>query len=229
MTTISVVSAIWGDRYGQFLHRWWDSVQALERQPDQVVVITDLRNFELVHSTKPFAYKIPTKVLALHNESTFNEYWDLAFRECEMEWIATCCIDDVFLPEALNDIDRADAEGCELIADGVRFSDQPRIWKGYWNPQEMFSSMTMPGAAPMKKVMYERIGGFPREIYWSDWGFYILCAKADVKVFQSDLIRIIFDEGHRHKTQSGEQLEPSVRAFANEQIRDFANKVRSDK
>jgi hypothetical protein len=229
MTTVSVVSVLFGERYRQFLPRWWDSLRNLERQPDQVVFITNAASFDALHSMKPSEYGAPIKIVVLDEGRTINEYWDLAFRECQMEWIAALSMDDVFLPEALNDIDRADDEGCELIADGCRFSDQSRIWKGYWNPEEMFSTMTMPGVAPMKKAMFERVGGIPTEIHWWDWAFYIVCAKAGVKVFQSDLIRMVFDEGYRHKTQSGEQLEPSVRAFANEQIRDFANKVRSDK
>jgi hypothetical protein len=227
MTTISVVSAIWGDRYRQFLPRWWDSVQALERQPEQVVIITDRRCFELAHSTKPFGYKVPTKILGLHDELTFNEYYDRAYQECEMEWLAICCIDDVFVPEALNDIDKADEAGCEMVADGVKFTNQSRIWKGYWNPSEIYRNMTMPGAAPMKKSMYERVG-WPKDIYWSDWAFYMKCAKAGVKVYQSDLIRIIFDEGYNHKTQSGQQLDPDTRAFANQQIGEFAAKLQSE-
>lgn len=228
MTTVSVVCAVWGENYRQFIPRWWDSVANLQRQPDQVVVITDRDNFERVHANKPMNYKVPTKVHGILHAETFNGYWDMAYRECDMEWIATCCIDDVFLPEALNDIDKADAEGCELIADAVKFTNQSRIWRGYWNPQEMYRNMTMPGAAPMKKAMYERVGGFPREIYWSDWGFYMLCAKAGVKVYQSDIIRIVFDEGYNHKTQSGQQLDPDTRAFANQQIGEFAAKVQSD-
>jgi hypothetical protein len=229
MTTISVVSAIWGSGYCQFVDRWWASVAALERTPDQVVVITDQDNFDLVQTRRPLGYDVPLKIVALDNESTFNDYWDAAFRECDMDWIATCCIDDVFVSEALNDIDRADEQGCEMVADGVRFTDQSRIWKGYWNPVQIFDSMTMPGAAPMRKDMYERVGGFPKQIYWSDWAFYMVCAKAGVKVFQSDLIRIIFDEGYTHKTQSGQQLDSDTRQMANHQIRDFAIMLQSEK
>lgn len=228
MTTISVVSAIWGSGYGQFLDRWWHSVIALERQPDQIVIITDKDNSHLINMNAPSGYGADFKLIVLDNDLSFNDYWDAAFRECNMNWIVTCCIDDVFMPEALNDIDRADAEGCELVADGVRFTDQARVWKGYWNAVEIFHSMTMPGAAPMRKDLYERVGGFPKQIYWSDWAFYMICAKTGVRVFQSDLIRIIFDEGYRHKTQSGQQLDPAIRAFANAQIKDFATMLLSE-
>jgi hypothetical protein len=228
MTTISVVSAIWGLEYRQFVDRWWHSVVALERTPDQIVVITDEDNFDFIQSSKPSGYEVALKIVPLDNETTFHGYWDTAFRGGDMDWIVGLAIDDVFVSEALNDIDRADEEGCELVSDGCRFTDQPRIWKGYWNPVEMFHSMTMPGAAPMRKDMYERLGGFPWEIYWSDWAFYMVCAKAGVKVFQSDLIRMIFDEGYTHKTQSGEQLDPETRQFANNQIKQFANMLLSE-
>jgi hypothetical protein len=227
MTTISVGCAIWGLEYRQFVNRWWDSVVALERTPDQIVIVTDKASFDFIQTSKPAGYDVALKIVVV-DDLAFNEYWDRAYRECDMDWIANLAIDDVFLPEALNDVDRADAEGCELVADGCRFTDQSRIWKGYWNPVEIFDSMTMPGAAPMRKDMYERVGGFPKEIYWSDWAFYMVCAKAGVKVFQSDLIRMIFDEGYTHKTISGQQLDYDTRQFANNQIRHFATMLQSE-
>ena len=228
MTTISVGCAIWGLEYRQFVNRWWDSVVALERTPDQIVIVTDKASFDFIQTSRPAGYDVALKIVVMDNELTFHEYWDRAYRECDMDWIANLAIDDVFLPEALNDIDRADAEGCELVSDGCRFSDQPRIWKGYWNPVEMFDSMTMPGGAPMRKDMFERLGGFPWEIYWLDWAFYMVCAKAGVKVFQSDLIRMIFDEGYTHKTHSGQQLDSGTREMANNQIRQFATMLQSE-
>ena len=228
MTTISVVSAIWGLEFRRFVNRWWDSVVALERIPDQIVVITDRDNLDFFETSRPDGYDVSVKIVAVDGELTSTEYWDMAYRECDMDWIVGLSIDDLFVSEALNDIDRADAEGCELVADGCRFSDQPRIWKGYWNPVEIFDSMTMPGGAPMRKDMYERVGGLPNEIYWLDWAFYMVCAKAGVKVFQSDLIRMIFDEGYTHKTISGQQLDSGTREMANNQIRQFATMLQSE-
>jgi hypothetical protein len=228
MTTISVVCAIWGLEYRQFVNRWWDSVVALERTPDQIVVVTNRDSFDFIETSRPDGYDVAVKIIALDNELTSIEYWDVACRGGDMDWIVVLNVDDVFLPEALNDIDVADAEGCELVADGCRFSNQSRIWKGYWNPVEIFDLLTLPGVAPMRKDLYERVGGFPKEIYWYDWAFYMVCAKAGVKVFQSDLIRMIFDEGYTHKTQSGQQLDSGTREMANNQIRDFANMLQSE-
>ena len=229
MTTISVVAAIWGDRYRRFVPAWWDSVAALQRQPDEVVIITDRENFDYVHSSKPFGYKVPTAITGYVQPLEFNKYWDTAFRNATKDWIATCCIDDVFLPEALNDIDKADEQGCELIADSCKLSHTNTIWRGYWNPEEIFDRITMPGAAPMKRELYERVGGFDREIYWSDWAFYMKCAKAGVKVFHSDIVRIVFDEGANHQTQSGIRLDSATRSWADAQIREYSARLKADK
>jgi hypothetical protein len=227
MTTISVVCAIWGLEYRQFVNRWWDSVVSLERTPDQIVIVTDKASFFFIQTSRPAGYDVALKIVVMDDELKFHEYWDRAYRECDMDWIANLAIDDVFLPEALNDIDRADAEGCELVSDGCRFTDQPRIWKGYWNPVEMFDSMTMPGGAPMRKDMFERLGGFPWEIYWLDWAFYMVCAKAGVKVYQTDTMRITHNLGADHKTRSGVLLDSETRQKADQQIFAYAAELRA--
>jgi hypothetical protein len=227
MATISVVTAVWGDRYTQFIDKWWQSVTTLERQPDEIVVITDPANKLPAETQTPMNLAPITKVITLVTETDFNGYWDLAFRSVNQDWIATCCIDDVFLPAALNAIDEADQAGAEMVADSCALHPSGTIWHGYWDPQEMFTRMTMPGAAPMKKAMYERIGGFDRHIYWSDWAFYMKAAKAGIKVHHTDIVRIIFDEGANHQTQSGRLLNPVIRQQADAQIRAYSADLRT--
>ena len=227
MTTISVLTAIWGERYTQFVANWWASVASLERQPDEIVVITDPMNRKPVEAATPLHLAGITMVITHAAKLEFNDYWDAAFRSCSMEWLATCCIDDVFLPQALNAIDEADAAGAEMVADSCDLYPSGATWRGYWNPEEMFTRMTMPGAAPMKKAMYERLGGLDRDIYWSDWAFYMKAAKAGVKVHHTDIVRIIFDEGANHQTQSGRMLDPLTRQWADAQIRAYSADLRA--
>lgn len=229
MTTISVLTAVWGDRYTQFIPNWWQAVETLQRQPDEIVIITDAANKQPAEDNTPMRLKSITRVIAIVEPATleFNDYWDLAFRTCSKDWLATCCIDDIFMPAALNAIDEADQTGAEMVADSCALHPSGSIWHGYWNADEMYNRMTMPGAAPMKKAMYERIGGFDRHIYWSDWAFYMKAAKAGIKVHHTDIVRITFDEGATHQTQSGRLLDPTIRQRADAQIRAYSADLRA--
>jgi hypothetical protein len=226
MTTISVLTAVWGERYTQFIPKWWDGVVSLQRKPDEILIFTDTINKESMKLHIPIYLRKITNVEVIVNLE-FNDVWDNAFRACSKEWLAVCCIDDVFLPEALNAIDEADEAGAELVADSNLFHPSGNIFRGYWDPEEIFNRLTMPGAAPMKREMYERIGGFDKDIYFSDWAFYMKAAKAKIKVYQTDIIRIIYDEGVNHQTQSGAMLDSITRMNAENQIRAYSMKLQN--
>ena len=226
MTTIGIVTTVWGDKYTRFISKWWEAVSALERKPDEVTVVTDSINEEAVRSQAPSDLVLNLVIVDNPNDLDFNDFWDKAYRSCNQKWMVTCCIDDVFLPKALSAIDDADLSGAELVIDGCIMAPHNSVWSGYWNPDEIFNTITLPGNAPMTKKLYERVGGFDREIYWSDWAFYMKVAKAGVKVYQTDNLRIIFDVGTQHETRSGVLLPPETRQWADNQIRAYAKELR---
>jgi hypothetical protein len=226
MTTIGIVTTVWGDNYTRFIPKWWEAVSSLERKPDEVTIVTDLINEEVVKSHAPTDLFLNLVVVDNPNDLDFNDFWDKAYRSSNQKWMATCCIDDVFLPRALNAIDEADLAEAELVIDGCIMAPHNSIWSGYWNPDEIFNTITLPGNAPMTKSLYERVGGFDREIYWSDWAFYMKAAKAGVKVYQTDILRVIFDVGTEHTTRSGVRLAPETRQWADNQIRAYAKELR---
>lgn len=229
MTTIGIVTTVWGENYTRFIPKWWEAVTTLERQPDEVTFVTDIINEETIRLNTPSHLVDVINIVTIINpeELNFNDFWDKAYRSCNQEWLVTCCIDDVFLPRALSAIDDADQAGAELVIDGCMISPDNNVWQGYWNPEEIFNTITLPGNAPMKKDLYERVGGFDQDIYWSDWAFYMKAAKAGVKVYQTDIIRIIFDVGVNHKTRSGALLDPETRQWADNQIHNYAAELRA--
>lgn len=229
MTTISLVTTVWGEKYTRFIPKWWQAVSALERQPDEVTVVTDAINEQVfrAHAPNHLADALNIVIVSNPDDLDFNDFWDKAYRSCTQKWMVTCCIDDVFTPQALNAVDDAHLAGAELVIDGCIMSPHNQVWRGYWNPNEIFECITLPGNAPMTKELYERVGGFDRDIYWSDWAFYMKAAKAGVKVYQTDIIRIIFDLGTEHKTRSGVLLDSETRQWANQQILEYARELKA--
>jgi len=226
MVTISVVNAIWGERYHQFIPQWWAGVESLQRQPDEIVIVVASDTEKAIKTSIPKKLASKTRIIVSDREG-FNAYWDEAFSAVTADWIVGCCVDDYFLPEALNEIENADANGCELICDSVQLHPSGRIFKGFWDADKIYTQLTMPGVAPMTKALYERIGGFDYDIYFSDWGFYIKAASQGVKVHSTNIIRIVYDEGLTHQTMSGPNKPDDVERIAHAQIKELGQRLRS--
>lgn len=227
MVTISVVNATWGERYHQFIPRFWGGVTSLERKPDEVVMVVGSADEKVIRESVPKDFIKITKIVIADLEH-FNDYFDLAFKSATGKWLAWCSIDDWFFPEALNEIDAADSAGCDLVCDTVVLHPSGKIFEGYWSPVDIYSNLIMPGAAPMTAKLYQQLGGFDRGIYFSDWGFYIKAAAAGVKVHSTKIKRIMYDEGIDHHTMSGPRKPPHVDQMAHQQIRDLAASIRGD-
>jgi hypothetical protein len=225
VVTISVVNATWGKRYHQFIPQWWAGVESLEREPDDILIVVASDTEKAIRKSTPKRFASRTKIIVSDRDG-FNDYWDEAFASASGDWLAGCSIDDYFLPEALNAIDQADAEECELVCDSVVLHPSGKVFAGVWDANRIFTDLTMPGVAPMKKSLYERVGGFDRDIYFSDWGFYIKCAAAGVKVYPTNIMRIVYDEGLTHQTMSGPLQPKDVEAMAHTQIQDLARRLR---
>jgi hypothetical protein len=227
MVKISVVNATWGERYHQFIPRFWGGVVSLERKPDEIVMVVGSADEEVIRASIPKDFQKITNIIVADLEH-FNDYFDRAFTSATGDWLAWCSIDDWFFPEAFNEIDAAAADGCDLVCDTVVLHPSGKVFEGYWNPSDIYSRLIMPGAAPMTVKLYERLGGFDRDIYFSDWGFYIKAAAAGVKVHPTKIKRIMYDEGIDHETMSGPRKPPHVDQMAHEQIRQLGIRLRSE-
>lgn len=215
--SVSVPVAVWGVEFSGFAEEWFASVNALNRLPDEIVL--GVEQYDLTGASEASSVSlIPIRFVVLPNGGDFNDYWNAVFDACSGDWIAPCCIDDRFLPEALDEIDQADSEGAELLVDGIKWKYRGGDWRGYWDPAAIGRVLTLPGAAPFRRSLYDRIGGFRRDVRWSDWAFYMDAAAAGAKTYQASTLRIVFDEGNAHPTRSGVRLDADTRRAADDQI-----------
>jgi len=217
LTRISLPLAIWGEGYGDFLDRWLDGVHGLNRQPDEIVLVTDEQNKGL-HNLKT---DIPIQTHWLKAQDY--RLWDYAIRQSTGDWIAICNVDDVFLPAALDTIDQADREGYNLLIDSLVVKQTGHVWRGYWDAGTIPHRFTMPGAEPMRKDLYLEAGGFDYNFQYPDWALMVKAvAKGIVRPFNSPTERIIFDTGADRLTMSGGQQNPSVKARGSAQVHELA-------
>jgi len=224
MVTIAIVNATWGEKYLQFIPRFWQGIKSLQRQPDEIVLVVGPETDTAMRDAIPSNYSSITKVI-LVDHLEFNEYWDLAFRSASSDWLAGCCIDDWFLPEAFNELENADLSNCELVTDSIVLHPSNRVFQGVWDTKKILTQLVMPGFAPMKRTLYERLGGYDKDVYFSDWGLYIKAAIAGVSVYHTEIQRIMYDEGLTHQTMSGPLKDPSIDGLAHGQIRDLVQRL----
>ena len=207
MTTVSLPLAIWGSGYSKFLPRWWEGVTSLQKQPDEIVIVADDKNFDLALSTIPTGYS--ATVLRL-NADDYADYWNRAIEACSSTWVAICNVDDKFLPEALNDIDAAEEAGCNLITDSIQDLVGGQIYKSSWNGSEIAHDWTMVGAEPMKLDLFLKAGGFVRGQRFADWALAMKAFLIGVKAFDTNTVRILYDRGLNRKTVSSQLNPPEV-------------------
>lgn len=220
--SISAPLAIWGTGYSAFLPNWFAGLESLERKVDEVVIVCDEENYPSVMSAITDFGKVRIKV---ESHPGYAAYWNRAIELCSGKWIAICNADDYFLPGALNEIDKADQEGCNLICDHLRHKHSNYKQSALWNPDELNHNFSLMGANPMTKQLWEASGGFP-DVRFADWGLALRMRKTGlVKPYYASTERIVYDVGNDRPTMSGASLDSKSRIEGQEQIRKIVTEL----
>lgn len=199
--TLGLGVCLFGTTYSEFLPTYWTGVQSLLRQPDSIVLAHDAQNKELVHSAIPQKYKNITKIIEMEGE--FADFMLRIQTEQTADWFSLIGVDDCYLPGAFDELDQADAKGCDIYIDKLQLKHDGSIMEGRWIPELIPSQMTCPGSAPIKRELFERTGGHTKGAIFDDWELYIRCVAAGAKPFHATTVRCIYDIGYGRVTMSG--------------------------
>ena len=215
--TIGISAGVFGTRYTKFIPQWWESIARLNIQPDAIVFLYDKQNEEPALSQIPERYKPITKFIEFSGED-FGEFRHLSQMSQETDWVSVIGIDDQYLPEAFDEIEQAELEGCDIYIDKIQFKHNGELMEGRFIPEELPSRITCPGAAPIKLDLYKRTGGVSKGTIWDDWELYLRCAAVGAKPYHANTIRIIHDLGFDHETLSGVNRNPENDRLGAEQM-----------
>lgn len=162
--TVGVVSICHG--YPEKIPGWVESVRALNRKPDQVVlvlwdqIVLDDLDLDGI------------KVVGWSGDFEFSNMMNRAIENCDTDWIAWIGIDDRYRPHALDKIDTTQAD---VLALGFEY-DTGQIWSPTITHAEEILSMRanmIPCGSPFKRWLWERIP-FDQSIAPSDdWQFWL--------------------------------------------------------
>ena len=220
---LSVIVASFGEPgnpYSQFVSRWWDAVLAMDPAPAEIVVAhTDPEPLGLLARRS----EIPTVAVTI-DEPDITVAVNAAVSAATQPWISGIGVDDRYCPDALADLAAADAAGADILVWNNREVGS-HVWECYWNPDHLQNANTLAGSCPVRRELWQRVGGYPR-IGWSDWGFWLRCAAANAKAFHSARVGVDWDPGISHATFSGRSITKEQQQARNAELFAFAAELR---
>lgn len=221
--TVTVFTGAWGEQFKDYIPGWWDAVLAMDPLPNEVVIVYGDPDRIGLRDSVPEGVPFPVKRVPWTVVPTVANLWNCAVNHASSDWVVPCPIDDRLTPHALLDIPVADASGAELLVDAIRFKNTGEVWQGTWAPSLMARGMTLPTMAPFKKSLLDRIPDPFPAIYYSDWGFYMRCAKAGIQTYQSNNIRMVYNDSLGVGRES--EMDPERKQRADDEAREYAVKI----
>lgn len=179
--------------YYHHLPQWADSIKALQRQPDEVIIAAS-EPWRVWVGLDDMGVDLPgLRVLAVNGPFLLSRFLNVAVAASHSDWIAWIGVDDAYRPEALNGLDDCPAD---ILIYGMQIEGQG-VWHGglladspLYNP--------IPCGSPFRRTLWAQNpfneGLFPYE----DWAFWIAAHHAGAKAIPSG--RIDFDY-HLHDQQ----------------------------
>ena len=169
---VTIISGVYGD-YTRFVPRWLESLDALERKPDAINLVTE-------DDIGPCSWK---------HQYAF--YFDHAWRQCSTEWVWVMGVDDLALPSGLNGIDDVDAD---VWLTGYEKDDTGEIHIPQVIPNAAFllSGTNMyTGASMIRTETLERIGGF-RDRAFMHWDLWRRLARANARFESTGRVNFMY-------------------------------------
>jgi len=162
--TLGVVSVCHG--YPEKIAGWLESVRALNRKPDQIVLVlaTHIDTSELDMTG--------VQVIDWHDDFAFSDMMNLAFENCSTDWVSWIGIDDRYRPHALDKIDDCKAD---VLALGFAY-DTGQIWTPANVTAEQILSLLanmITCGSPVRKWLWESQPFEQRIAPFDDWCFWV--------------------------------------------------------
>jgi len=162
--TLGVVSICHG--YPQDIPGFIESVRSLNRKPDKIVLVLfheiDRTDLDLDGIT----------VIDWFDDFAFSDMMNLAFENCQTDWVSWVGIDDRYRPHALDKIDTCAAD---VLALGFQY-DTGQIWTpaNVTNEQvlSLHANMITCGS-PVRRWLWERNSFDQRIAPFDDWCFWV--------------------------------------------------------
>lgn len=220
---LSVIVPAWGEPgnpYSRFVARWWAAVLAMTPAPAEVVVVHTAPEPLGILAAAPAGLSVKSVPITPTHMSDFG---NAGVRAASQPWVSLIGVDDTYQPDALAGLAAADAAGADIMVwDQEELGSH--VWRCFWCPQTLQRANTLAGSCPIRKSLWNRVGGAP-DLGWSDWAFWLKAAAVGATAMHCGRVGVVFDPGRDHETFSGARLAESVRFHRDEEVMEFARSL----
>ena len=166
MVDVTIITAIYGDKYDQYIEGWIQAIENLEQKPKQIVIGSDKqRNInakQVIRNTNDVKWRSPY-------------FWNQCAAKAKTKWIWICDIDDRLKPEALNELEKQE---CDIWQVGYQVQGTNETYippqmsneQIYTDPNCYFCC-----ASPIKKSWWEQCN-YP-DVAFTDWAMWRKSAR----------------------------------------------------
>jgi hypothetical protein len=166
MVDVTIITAVYGDKYDHFIDGWIEAVENLENKPKQIIIGTDkhknIHAKQVIRSTENVKWRSPF-------------FWNACAEQAQTKWIWVCDIDDRLKPEALNNLEKQE---CDIWQVGYQVQGSSEIYIPpnlinetiYTEPYCYFCC-----ASPIQKSWWEQCH-YP-EVAYADWAMWRKSAR----------------------------------------------------
>jgi hypothetical protein len=223
--TVSLALMSWCDKdvdiFSQYCEQWWEAIRVCNKLPDKVVICHWVPDTAGITSLPDWMPSENVLLIPFEYGTCVAEMLNRAIDQCGTDWIMFIGLDDQILPDALVEVEQAQAAGADILSTGVRFSNGGE-WMGVWNTSVLADRPPLPSNCPMRVATLQDCGGFA-EMKYHDWGMWIKLAKHNAKVYQGNTFGMLFHHGERHVTQSG--IQSSHHDIGRQQVHALAREI----
>lgn len=178
---VTVIAAVYGERYLDYRGQWLSMLAALDPAPAEVILIVD-------PSLLPPVADWPVTILTDGSRNVAPMYargFDLA----RTEWVSVMTMDDEYVPDAFAHLEHAGD------ADIVGFTI--RTHSGLVAASSLHHTTTAHNAvashSPFRRRLALDLGGWPA-IYWHDWAFWLLAKRAGATCYTAPGVHVLYDD-----------------------------------
>jgi hypothetical protein len=166
MVDVTIITAVYGDKYDHFIDGWIKAIENLELKPKQVIMGSDkYRNAnvkQVIRKTDNVKWRSPF-------------FWNQCAGKAKTKWIWICDIDDRLKPNALNNLE---AQTCDIWQVGYQVQNSTETYVPpnmrnesiYSEPYCYFCC-----ASPIQKSWWEKCN-YP-EVAYADWAMWRKSAR----------------------------------------------------
>lgn len=183
--TISIVIAC-SQQYAHHLDDYMNAVAQLDRQPDEIVLVTDKvqPTFNCVRVQAPDRWNL-------------GEWYNLGFDAASSDWIVWTGADDRLRPHALNTIDTTNAD---VIAFGLHYTTGQT-----WMPANIRNADILKVqhnlvtcGSPVRKQLWQATAFEPDLAPFEDWAFWVGCAHNNAQFTSTRTLDVDYTYGSDH-------------------------------